>query len=610
MKFNNIFYSTAVLAVAGLMGSCSDKYLDLAPMTSVSTNDMVSTVDGAQLAMIGVCNAMWQQYQDYESYNCFNGEAYINHRMNDAFGQDDHVGIGLQQWGYEIMCGGSPWEKDNYVLNALPWKYYYNLISQANTIIAYIDDASGDANKRDFVKAQLLTLRAHAYTKLMMYYAPRWEDSNNGDVLCAVMRTEPGVGDAPLATMNDFFKLIYSDLDTAIALYKSSGLERDYKWMPDINVAYGIYARAAMVIHDFTTAQTMAHNASQGYKVMDNNTYLSGFYNDNDDFMWTASPDETDIYYWSETAFFATNAVYPYKWRMSDCIDLDLYRQLDPNDVRRLCYFTPDKIEYIQKIDKEYNPANITADAFWNGALVNENDNCDVSTGPYSEKNAVDGSWGLYNVALYYSLYYANNIFTGNLAQMGNEDKDNRLVQYDYVLQYATPNGGAIRLDSNSSASLASIGIGAQYKFWSIAPYSSGYYLFMRATEMKLIEAEAAYYNQDATTALAILKEINGMRISGYNFSGSGQALLDEIRLCRRIELWGEGHNWTDFKRWSLPITRNVWKENDPTSGNWQSDFGVNTPVNVNSGWRMRVPRSEIELNKAVDQTALEQSYK
>lgn len=91
--------------------------------------------------------------------------------MNDAFGPDCHVGMGMSQWGYEIMTGQSPWKKDNYVMNVLPWKYCYNLIQQANSILDGIDGAEGDQAQKAFVKAQVLTLRAHGYTKLMQYYA-------------------------------------------------------------------------------------------------------------------------------------------------------------------------------------------------------------------------------------------------------------------------------------------------------------------------------------------------------------------------------------------------------------------------------------------------------
>ena len=222
MNAKKYIYSSAVLLAAGVMTSCSDNYLDLAPVTSVTNASATETVDGAKLAMIGVCQTMCQQYQEIggsNGYNFMNGEAYVNHNMNDAFGPDQHNGIGMKMWGEDQITGSTDtWGRDNYVLNAIPWMYCFNIIQQANAIIDGIDDAEGDDAMRQFVKAQVLTLRAHGYTKLMQYYAPRWEDSDNGNVYCAVLRDHYTTDDVPLCTMNEVFELIYSDLNTAIEL--------------------------------------------------------------------------------------------------------------------------------------------------------------------------------------------------------------------------------------------------------------------------------------------------------------------------------------------------------------------------------------------------------
>lgn len=607
MNAKKIIYSAALLLGLGSLASCSDNYLQLAPesQANVSVNELTKTVANARLGMIGICQAMDQQYQDIQAgsdrgYNFMNGEAYVNHRFGDAFGADQHCGIAMDMWGYEIMTGQSPWQKDNYVMCVIIWKYCYNLIMQANAILDGIDNAEGAEKERDMVKAQVLTLRAHAYTKLMQYYAPRWEDSRNGAAMCAVMRTTGSTQDAPLCSMNDVMKLIYDDLDLAIQLYQSSGEKREEKFMPDLNVAYGIYARAAMIIHDYQTAQTMAHNAWQGYKVMDNKTYMSGFFTDNDDLIWESGGLETNLYYWSEYTMMAPNGAYTANWETPDAIDYELYKQLDPKDIRRQLYMTPDKLNDVA------NPGKITEAEFWNPELVNETNKMSLAFGGYEkDKKNPSKKWGVYNVALNYSYKYATEIFNGDLGVVKNYDKENGdRYMYYYIKQTSAP--GYVRLTKTEYAKLMTIPFGAQYKFLSVAPYSAGVYPYMRATEMKLLEAEAAYYNGDVNTTNAVLQEINGMRIPGYAFSGSGQALLDELRLCRRIELWGEGHSWPDFKRWSLPIVRKAWVANDPTSGNWPNEFAVETPVNKNGGWRMLIPKSETQYNKAIDQSLLE----
>lgn len=77
---------------------------------------------------------------------------------------------------------------------------------------------------------------------------------------------------------------------------------------------------------------------------------------------------------------------------------------------------------------------------------------------------------------------------------------------------------------------------------WSIGvngTYGDSYFPWMRATEMLLTEAEAAYMAGDEPTAKSVIEELNSIRIPGYE-APSGDALLEDIRLSRRIELWGE----------------------------------------------------------------------
>jgi len=611
MKSNKLTYAAAILAAAGALTSCSEDYLALAPETTVTNSQVTATVSAAELAMRGICMAMWTQYQDIQgegtsNYMNFNGEAYINHRYGDGLGPDMHGGAIMLHFTPELLCGGTLWDDDAYIINAIPWKYCYNLIQQANTILDGIDDAEGETAERDFVKAQVLTLRAHAYVKLMQFFAPRWEDSRNGEVYCVVKRLNGSTEGAPLMTMKETFEIIYDDLDTAISLYKSSGLKRATKWMPDLSVAYGIYARAAMIKHDFPIAQKMAHDASEGYAVMDNDTFLSGFFADNNDLMWCSSNDETDGYYYAEYNWGqACNGGYTKNWGVVDAIDLDLYNQLDPKDIRRQCYLTPDKVDILNAENKRlYNPGDIKPEDWWNPDLVVESKNCALNYGGYAkDKKNPDKRWGLYNVALFYSKYYGEKIFKGDYEAMKVFDQESKLNQYGY---YMLGSKGDVRIDKTNYASLNEIVFGAQYKFWSLPNYGSGCYPFMRASEMKLVEAEAAYYNQDTQTALRLLKEINDKRIPGYSFADQGPKLLDEIRLCRRIELWGEGHNWFDFKRWNLPIERRAWKAEDPTSGNWQTEFGVNTPVDVNRGWSVKIPRVEWRYNDAIDRSLLD----
>ncbi|WP_028890718.1 RagB/SusD family nutrient uptake outer membrane protein [Tenacibaculum sp. 47A_GOM-205m] len=79
-------------------------------------------------------------------------------------------------------------------------------------------------------------------------------------------------------------------------------------------------------------------------------------------------------------------------------------------------------------------------------------------------------------------------------------------------------------------------------------------YVFMRISEMYLLSAEMAAKEGEDGLARTNLKEILSRRFSdpadyAYVDGLSGQALVDEIILQTRIELWGEGKSYLSMKR-------------------------------------------------------------
>ena len=83
-------------------------------------------------------------------------------------------------------------------------------------------------------------------------------------------------------------------------------------------------------------------------------------------------------------------------------------------------------------------------------------------------------------------------------------------------------------------------------------------YVYMRADEFYLLNAEAkARTGQDAAARTALSTYLSD-RITDVSYinSLSGQALLNEIFLQTRIELWGEGKSYMAMKRNKATITR------------------------------------------------------
>ena len=96
-------------------------------------------------------------------------------------------------------------------------------------------------------------------------------------------------------------------------------------------------------------------------------------------------------------------------------------------------------------------------------------------------------------------------------------------------------------------------------KFWDGPTYGNfiGDYIYLRNTEFYLTKAEAlARLNRDSE-AQQLLFDLNSTRDPSYVKSTStGQALIDEIILYRRIELFGEGVASFDMARLGIGLNR------------------------------------------------------
>lgn len=93
----------------------------------------------------------------------------------------------------------------------------------------------------------------------------------------------------------------------------------------------------------------------------------------------------------------------------------------------------------------------------------------------------------------------------------------------------------------------------------------------MRVEEMYLIEAEAlAHCEGPAAGKAAIETFMNSFRMeAGTTFTTKAASLedvVDEIWTQKRIELWGEGLTWFDYKRRELPVTPGYPGTNHPAN--------------------------------------------
>ena len=80
-------------------------------------------------------------------------------------------------------------------------------------------------------------------------------------------------------------------------------------------------------------------------------------------------------------------------------------------------------------------------------------------------------------------------------------------------------------------------------------------YPLMRVEEMYFIEAEAAARLGEGSALLTAF--MTQYRDADYVCKATTpEALLDEVLFQKRVELWGEGHVFFDYKRLNMPVTR------------------------------------------------------
>jgi starch-binding outer membrane protein, SusD/RagB family len=90
-----------------------------------------------------------------------------------------------------------------------------------------------------------------------------------------------------------------------------------------------------------------------------------------------------------------------------------------------------------------------------------------------------------------------------------------------------------------------------------------GDYIYLRNTEFYLIKAEALARQNKGAEAQQVLFDLNTVRDENYVLSTkTGQDLIDEILLYRRIELWGDGVASFDMARNGIGLNRKDGRSN------------------------------------------------
>ncbi len=428
--------------------------------------------------------------------------------QRDAMGQD-MVTAGTNNWystWYEASYGLGP----TYARCQVPWTYYYKWIDNCNKAITLYKEAP---EGRETGAGIAYTLRAMFYQDIVrMYAAKPYALDPNAETVPLVLDDSQIMTENPRATFTAAYAQILADLDEAEKLL--AGYKRANVYEPDVNVVYGLKARAYLEIQDWANAEKYAKQAMNGYSMMTQDEYLSrsnGFNSPNSSWIFGLRFRDTDPNITDNDGDSSWGSImilengfecgYAANYGGPMLIDRHLYETIPASDFRKNVWI-------------------------------------DFAIDDMSESAAIEALGN-------YTDHAEQIIASAASAQIGV---------------------GGMELKFRPQAGK----YWTKYDAWVVSVP------LMRVEEMKLIEAEAAGM-QDAGRGQQLLEAFAKTRDANYVYgthqdaygNTSTSTFQNEIWWQRRVELWGEGFATFDMKRLNKAIIRNYPNTNHLEGYKW-----------------------------------------
>lgn len=476
--------SILIILLASLgLAACSKDFLETAPTSSVAEADLFSTLTGAQTLVDGLHRATYYFYGAHDRF----GQKSIDYAL-DTMGEDFYPterGYGWFVSWYQYL------EHRNINSGNLEyfWAYYYDLIQNANLVLANIDNITVfDAQKplRDNLKAQALVYRAYSHYMLVQLYADRYNFEPGGvnTHLGVPIKLLPDAEPLPRSTVAQVYTQVKADLTSAITLLTGNTTARVNNSHISLNVANAIAARVALTTGDWAGAVTYARAGRAGTSLEAD--YLYGFH-------------------------------------------------------------------------------TVSTEWIWGAVLIDEQQTS------------------------YASFFSHIDPYFGGYASLGNHRCLSTAV-YDFM------SNTDIRKQSFYTIS-GKPRVGDKFSGWG--DWTNDY-LYIKAGEMYLIEAEAEARRGNNTEAQNVLFNLISKRDPGYVKSTlTGTTLIDHIIMHRRADLWGEGQRFLDIKRLNQGMDRRNLGHN---SAQWNA--ASNFPAG-DKNFVFLIPKQEIDANPNMVQNPL-----
>lgn len=522
--------------------SCQEEFLERTPTDAISAADALASVENMQLVLNGVHRGLFSQSQ-----TVFPGgnTARANNHYWVPLG-DNLAGYLIHTanannlgWRTEMQWNSHTIPTSN--TSELLWYHRYNIILHANLLINGIAESGfTETEALNEILGQAYTYRAYAYLSLVQHYARGY--------IIGTPSTDPGVpilfssvspfSSAPRSSVQDVYDLIGSDLDAGITAFENGSGRTGNKSQLNINVAHGLKARWALSKGDWDTAATAAVAARQGFPLLDETGWSAGF----------NSTGLSEVIWGSEVIEAETTFFRSYFYLASNTFNGSQIRNNPKAADRRLVDVIP---------ETDYRGKAFLPDA--------PNTNSSASNG--------EGGWDNNTNPLYTTEEEFDAAEAAIKSEYGLVSGHNTHPYMHFKLKQQNP--GTIDPDD---------------------------VIYMRSSEMYLIEAEARAMQNDVTRAQDALLPLGSERDSAYDVSifNTQASFIEHIKFQRRLELWGEGFGYTDKIRWDEGIDHAADGGSGASEVLYQQAYQIDKP-SINDDWIFKIPQSEINANPNIN---------
>ncbi|MDR0693995.1 MAG: RagB/SusD family nutrient uptake outer membrane protein, partial [Prevotellaceae bacterium] len=152
----------------------------------------------------------------------------------------------------------------DYVYCQLPWRWYYRLASQANTIMSLVPDPDAVSDDTKWALGKAHFYRALAYFDLgRLYLSGSYANNPQGITVPIVTNETEDITENPRVPAAEIFAFVLSDLQKAETYLTDA--PADDKNTPTLPAVWGMLARLYLETGDWGNAATYAKKAQAGF---------------------------------------------------------------------------------------------------------------------------------------------------------------------------------------------------------------------------------------------------------------------------------------------------------------------------------------------------------